>query len=352
MESSERRWSRSVLAIAVVAVGCDGASTHGGAAKAAIGAMASATLATVPGGPVSSADGQPVAGSATFRGTRDGVDAVVTFNGCILGQYYAARFYDTPDCTTALAQVGQGDYADRDGIAKVSCTGTSGFAHFSYSRSNEDPRPWTIADQPSSENVVGKVLVLETRNAPVQALACGKVARAPDQPPAGPLPPVEVAGQLAGFCTWSSQVAVKTADCPKASTFVDCADVHCDVTKCNAPCADLVTCVEGLTNACDVTGVAACPVSDACNACRQDLQGCAVNFCLTTLGCSAPPTPGGPCTKLEQCCAKQGDAAEGCLDSIRLLAQTGGDVSCASGMNDWDFNAHLKVPCDWSTPTP
>ena len=308
----------------------------------AVGAEATLTLDPIAGDPTMSGD-QPVSGSGTFRATREGVDFTFSFLGCVQPNYYAARFYDAPDCLKALAEVGHGDEAARDGVSKIACNGTTGFARVWYSRPNTDPRPWTIANTPSDGNVVGKVVVLESRDPPFQAFACGKVMRAPDEPPEGPLPAVGVSAELAGMCTWKSLQTTSSATCPDVAQVVDCADTHCELAKCVAPCADHVACVEGLADPCDAMTM--CPSSDACNACQVDIANCMTGFCLPTLACGPKATPGGPCSTLEECCSTQGTYAEGCLDAVHLLEQFGGDANCSSAMNDWDFVTHLHVPC-------
>jgi hypothetical protein len=334
-----------VLTTTVVVASCS--SDRGSAGTtvvtpAAVGTKAAVTLDPVAPSSTSTDGAQPISGSGTFRATREGVDFILMFTGCVLPTNYAARFYDAPDCASALAMVGNADDA-RDGIASLTCTGTTGFARVSYSRLSTDPVPWTIAEQPSNGNIVGRVLVLETRDAPFQALACGKVVRAPDEAPAAPLPPVGASAELAGLCVWKALQTTSGATCPDANAVAGCAGTHCRISDCVGACADHVSCVEQLASPCDAT--TPCPTSDACTTCEADLQNCMVGFCLPELSCGPKATPGGPCLKVEQCCDKQGAYAEQCLDAIQLLANLGGDASCSSAMNDWDFITHLHVPC-------
>jgi len=44
---------------------------------------------------------------------------------------------------------------------------------------------------------------------------------------------------------------------------------------------------------------------------------------------------------------KQGDFAPMCFDLVHLLENLGGDINCASAMNDWDFVTHIPVPCEF-----
>jgi hypothetical protein len=71
-------------------------------------------------------------------------------------------------------------------------------------------------------------------------------------------------------------------------------------------------------------------------------------FCEDTFRCAAPPTPGGPCTQLEACCATQRDGrAPGCLAFVQRIEKLSGDPSCIGAMHDWDFltNGANDPPC-------
>jgi hypothetical protein len=72
-----------------------------------------------------------------------------------------------------------------------------------------------------------------------------------------------------------------------------------------------------------------------------------IERCTDTLACGPPATPGGPCAKVEACCAKQGDFKAPCLQVLHKLEVLGGDKSCTGAMMDWDFNTHIAVPCTW-----
>lgn len=309
-----------------------------------VGAQAFSALA-----PVGAADATPpMSGSATFRATTAGVDLTLSFTGCEFNTFYAVQLYDAPSCDSALSQIARGDDRGRDGVPSVGCTGTSGFALVRYSRENGDALPWTIGDAPSATNLVGRALVIQQRDAPTHALACGMIARGPDVPAAdadgASLPPVAVSAELTGFCAFNPVLSSGGASCTTAQKAVDCATVHCDLAGCLGVCADHVTCVEGQSDVCAASGT--CQPSSACAGCMEGLENCMIGFCFASLAC-AMPTPGGPCSKLEACCNQQGKFAEGCLDGIHALEALGGDPSCSSAMTDWDFNTHLAVPCPW-----
>jgi hypothetical protein len=312
------------------------------------GARAFSALASVAGADDATVGAPPMNGSATFRATTAGVDLTLSFTGCVFNTFYAVQLYDASSCDDAVARIARGDDRGRDGVPSVSCTGTSGFALVRYSRENGDALPWTIGDAPSPTNLVGRALVIQERDAPTRALACGMIARGPDDPAAdaggAAIPPVTVSAELAGYCAFSSAVPSGALSCATAQKAVDCANVHCDLAGCLGVCADHVACVEGQPDACAASG--ACEPSSTCATCIQDLENCMIGFCFASLAC-AVPTPGGPCSKLEACCNQQGKFAEECLDGIHGLETLGGDLSCSSAMNDWDFNAHLAVPCQW-----
>jgi len=337
-----------------VLVGCsDSQATHSGRVDGGasftqhVGAQAFSALAPVAGGADATAGARPMTGSATFRATTAGVDLTLSFTGCEFNTFYAVQLYDASSCDSVVSRIARGDDRGRDGVPSVACTGTSGFALVRYSRENGDPLPWTIGDAPSSTNLVGRALVIQERDAPTRALVCGMIARGPDVPAAeggAPLPPVAVSAELTGYCAFHPATTSGIASCTSAQKAVDCANVHCDLAGCLGVCADRVACVEAQPDACAATD--SCQPSSACAGCMQDLESCMIGFCLPSLAC-AMPTPGGPCSQLEACCNQQGKFGEGCLDAIRALEAIGGDPSCSSAMNDWDFNTHLAVPCRW-----
>jgi hypothetical protein len=73
---------------------------------------------------------------------------------------------------------------------------------------------------------------------------------------------------------------------------------------------------------------------------------CSLNYCEDIVACTQP-TPGGPCSKLEDCCRTQGDYADRCLALVHQLGGLSGDPSCLGVMQDWDWNTHLPVPCTY-----
>jgi hypothetical protein len=277
---------------------------------------------------------------------------MLSFTGCSYKTYYAIRIYDGPDCASAIARAQTGGDKGRDGIPDLTCTGTTGAGRTGYSRESTDPKPWTIADAPTPTNLVGRVLVIANRDAPAQPLACGEIVRQAGTTANGDaaLPPVAVSAELIGLCSWRNLVPDAGPNCPDANAAVDCAATHCALSSCVSLCSDHVACIEGQSNPCSTgTDGASCGESDGCAACITPMHDCLTTFCLATLLCSTAPTPGGPCSKVEACCRTQGDFAQQCLDGARQLEGLGnGDTNCVSAMGDWDFNAHLPVPCAWN----
>ncbi len=323
-----------------------GPSNHPRAAN--IGAQATATVEPTSASATGSDAGglnQPVAGTAKFRVTTAGVDLVLSFTGCTFTHYYAVGLYDAPDCAGAIAHIKSGNFAGRDDIPELTCTGTTGFAHVFYSRASGDPEPWTIADEPAPSNVVGRVLVIRDRDAPFRPLACGKVVRTDSAAVGAALPAVAVSAELIGFCAFNLSLAAGAA-CQDPEPAVSCTDTHCGLSECVGVCSDHIGCVEGQPDPC-ATSTSVCGVTDGCASCLTRVRECMYGFCLPALLCSAPPTPGGPCSKVEACCQTQGDFAQQGLDGAHQLERLGGDPNCVSAMTDWDFNAHLPVPCKW-----
>ena len=59
------------------------------------------------------------------------------------------------------------------------------------------------------------------------------------------------------------------------------------------------------------------------------------------------PMPGGPCTTLRECCARQGPLVDSCNAYADLLIHLGGELSCNGALYDWDVNTHItyRSPC-------
>lgn len=156
---------------------------------------------------------------------------------------------------------------------------------------------------------------------------------------------IERLAPIAGVCLGRALVRSNTQECPDSEAVVKCAMEHCDLQSCNTVCSDYTACLARTPDAC--AALFECPLTEACSTCQLRVQGCATGFCLEHLACAAPPMPDGPCTQLAACCAMQGDQAASCLETVKLLEQLSGDVSCAAAMKDWDFFAHLTVACEF-----
>jgi hypothetical protein len=295
----------------------------------------------------------PVTATATFRAISGGIDLSIWLQHCRVSYSYPVRIYDTAQCTAidASSKTWEGD---RGELPKIACVGTNG-AHVYYSRSGTDSKPWTLGGPPTSDLVGRSIAVLDPDT--LEPLICGTIDVGDGgAPEAGPKPSVAVVDALAGLCPL---VAALTAapqpgapqGCPDVQKLGDCAWTHCAST-CASTCSDYVSCLSGSTIPCSPD----CQPSQACTRCVSDATGCTLGFCADQLSCAPPPTPGGPCTTLRQCCMRQGPVTDTCLALADQAERLSGDPSCRGALNDWDFNSHVayRSPCytDAGAPSP
>jgi hypothetical protein len=131
--------------------------------------------------------------------------------------------------------------------------------------------------------------------------------------------------------------------CPDPKALSACAQEHCQLDACVAMCGDYLACTTKEADPCSVAFT--CEIDEACSTCQGNVQQCVLNFCAEQIACAAPVAPDGPCSQLIACCGMQGDKAESCLETVRLVEKFSGDPSCFGLMRDWDFFSHLPVPC-------
>ena len=86
-------------------------------------------------------------------------------------------------------------------------------------------------------------------------------------------------------------------------------------------------------------------MNSACGACTSGIFECMANFCLDTVGC-AHVTPGGPCSTLEACCMMQGDFEQSCRRRF-ISSRSSVAIHVRGRDEDWDFNTHIPVPCNY-----
>jgi hypothetical protein len=364
LERMSLHTTRGLIASLMLA-GCTGEHAIGDTPDAALLApvesTVAVTLAPIPGAQRSVSRGfrdgdagtvtvdstlyDPIAADATFHVTLAGMDLSAKVSGCepfLKG--YPLRLHIGSSCADATSLGPGWDSQDAGAEALVYCNGTSGTGASYSSRLDTDARPWTLGG-PASTNILGRVLVIHdpVSDAP---LACGVIPMSAMRPPdaGGAIAlPLALSADLAGYCTLSGLTPDASPPCPDRQALVDCATDHCGLAECFGPCADYVGCLNASPDPCHATS---CTMNAACGACTNGMFGCLANFCLDTVGC-APVTPGGPCSTLETCCAMQGDYEQACLRTIHQLEKLGGDPTCLGTTQDWDFNSHVPVPCNY-----
>jgi hypothetical protein len=296
----------------------------------------------------------PVEGTATFRTTPTGVDLVVVLNNCRKPYAYRVVLYAGSDCSTIEA-----DSQPWDGTRGVLSTKDYCFAspaRLYEARTNSDPKPWTIGG-PAISNLIGRTIAVHDPDTN-EPLACGTI-QAPDEAlatNASALPTLrpEVIAQMAGMCLFGPIVPLNDeapGACPRLENVARCALDHC-VAGCLEDCLDYAACLEQASMTCS----AECQPQGECAMCLGTGTLCMFGFCQSEIACAPAPTPGGPCTELRECCARQGPLTESCNYYAGLMERLSGDTSCRGALYDWDVNTHFtyRSPCypDAGAPTP
>jgi len=285
-------------------------------------------------------------GTATFNVTERGVDLTILLRLCPASGMLQLFIQEGGDCSAETLSGPHWDSPRGEGIPTVTCLGVSGQGRAALTRTLEDKKPWSIGGSAESDVLMHAVGVYDAASG--TPLACGVVMRdasapAPtvQDPAAASDVPLPARAQIAGLCT--GLVRNNEQDCPDPKSLTACAQEHCQLDTCVATCADYVACTSKAEDPCSVAFT--CEIDEACATCQGNVQSCVFNFCTDEIACAAPPTPDGPCSQLAACCALQGDMAQSCLDTVRLLEKLSGDPSCFGAMRDWDFFSHLPVPC-------
>lgn len=285
----------------------------------------------------------PISGVATFTTTSVGIDLTIRITGCANGSPYPVSIREGSGCAGGGPHGQDGrDGGPSDGFALLTCTGNSGVGTLHYTRPPDDPNPWSIGG-PSSSDLSGHVIVVEDP-ATMQPVACGPIVPLADAGAALPadaaLPPLGLLAQVGGFCEVES--FSPTPGCPDPARVAACACTHCDLSTCLNDCADYIDCLQAEAGSC----TSDCPRAPACSDCMTQMLPCLIGFCVDDVACGHP-TPGGPCTRLEACCATQGPRAQSCLGAVTFVEKLGGDTSCKGLMMDQDFlmNTAYDPPC-------
>jgi hypothetical protein len=317
------------------------------------GARAAATLQPVgdaggvDGGPADASPAAPISGTASFVATAGGVDLVLSITGCsALG--YPVLLHEGADCSDGGLQSPVWDSLRGANISGVRCTGTTGVGIDYYTRASTDPKPWTVGG-PATTSVLAHAIVVHDPTT-MQPLSCGVVQALQASTDAGPAVDAAasagVLAELSGLCTFRMLIGVvPDAGCASSAQVAACACEHCDLAACLPACADRVSCLAAQPDAC----AAACPQDPACAECLGGVSQCMEGFCLGLVTCPSPVEPGGPCARLEACCASQLDGGPACFAGVAQLEKYGGDPTCAASMHDWDFltNGPNDPPCNF-----
>jgi hypothetical protein len=288
----------------------------------------------------------PIAGTATFRTTPEGVDLIVHATQCRTAYSYPVFLYAETDCS--LVTRDSKPWGDGRGTlkSKALCFGAPGASVYE-SRSQQEPASWTIGGAAAS-NVLGRTIAIHDPDT-MEPLACGTVQVTDGGVPWVPLRPEQrpsnvVALQLAGVCGLGRPLSRADAgpSCPDPESSSKCLLTHC-LAPCIDVCAQHIACLEASSEVC----TADCELMGPCANCLQQAAPCMLNFCRHEFACSPPPTPGGPCTQLRECCMRQGPVVEGCMGYAQILEDLSGDPSCLGGLWDRDVNTNFtyRSPC-------
>jgi hypothetical protein len=319
---------------------CRSPGARAGATLQPVGTLADASLSDAGQAP-------PIVGTASFVATAGGVDLVVSITGCrALG--YPVLLHQAADCSELGLRSPVWNASGGTNITSVHCTGTTGIGLDYYTRPNTDPMPWSVGG-PASTSVLAHALVVHDP-VTMDPLSCGVVQLLAASADAGPAVDAAVSSsvlaELSGLCTFRMLVgAVPDAGCASAAQVAACACEHCDLAGCLPACADYAACLQAQPDACAST----CSGAPACADCLGGLTQCLEGFCVTALTCPAPITPGGPCARLEACCASQLDGGPACFAAVAQIEKYGGDPTCVGAMHDWDFltNGPNDPPCNF-----
>lgn len=285
----------------------------------------------------------PIEGEASFRTTPRGVDLELKLTQCRKPYGYPVRIDDIPDCSQLTQDSVAWDGARGTLENKAFCFGSPGVLY--ESRARDSNQPWTLGGAAAS-NLIGRTITIHDPDTGVP-LACAEIEVADGgalaQPPApGALPSSTVTAELAGLCVLGAGALSSSSGCPDLDAVADCGLTHC-VAPCLPACTDYIACLSSAESMCE----GSCQPEAECGSCLGSSTQCMLGFCAQELSCAPPPTPGGPCTELRNCCMRQGPLVESCNRYADLMEELSGDPSCRGALSDWDVNTHFtyRSPC-------
>jgi hypothetical protein len=134
------------------------------------------------------------------------------------------------------------------------------------------------------------------------------------------------ADALAGACDMGMG-STATDMCTGIDEFTKCAQDSCKLDDCyqTGSCKTYADCVNKASDPCN----SGCgnPPSD-CSSCVATAGMCAVNMCFSKIQCGTL-TPGGPCDKLDDCCATLDANMKSLCTMTASTVKVGGDMACS-----------------------
>lgn len=283
----------------------------------------------------SGADGRPIAlsGTADLWEHEQSVTLRLDIRDCKPGAMYRARVHAGSDCSarTFAAEA----WSAGEGIHTFGCTPSGSFIGY-YARRADHEAPWTIA-RARSTDIVGHALTLSDV-VTEEPVTCGVIERAPDAPFSETTdsegPSAQIRGAIAGICVFDRQVPKVKEGCPDYAEATACASTYCELNRCIDSCSSYVYCLARARGVDVCMAAYTCEPSEACTHCMSEVMRCEVALCLDTLTCAEPPTPDGPCSKLQQCCSMNEADSASCIEITKNLASFG-DRECQRLLDSW-----------------
>jgi hypothetical protein len=305
-----------------------------------LGTKAVAALEAVEGAP------KEVRGKASFVVTQAGVDLSLLMRGCDPTDEAELFVLEGSDCSAATLAGPRWDGPRGEGIPRISCLGVNGQGRLAFTRRNDEDAPWSIGTSEASDILMHALVYVDAQAG--TPIACGVIKLDETEPPTAipdDVKDVPLAGraQIAGSCFAGLVARTNDQACPDPKELTECAAAHCQLDACVAKCSRYLACTTKAEDPCSVAFT--CEIDNPCAECQSQIQGCMFSFCPEVVTCAAPATPDGACSKLVACCNLQGDRAEDCIETVRVLEKFSGDPSCMGAMHDFDFFSHLPVPC-------